>query len=295
MSRGVLMYAHNNTEIDYFKIACANALLVKKNLNVPVTLVTDTGTLDWGRKDLGEEFVLSCFDNILEIDRDYSFKNTRNFFDTSYNSKSLQFYNCNHWTAYELSPYDETLFIDVDYLIMSKSLSNCWGSNNEVMINHSILSPLDIKAPYSKVIDDMGIRLYWATVIYFRKSSLAEHLFTLVKHVQENYSYYKDLFYFANGMFRNDNAFSIAVHMLNGFSEEEPAIHELPINGLMMVWDTNDIYDVNGINDITLYAEKTEKGNYILVRIKDTDVHIMNKWAINRFSDKLISLYKEVV
>jgi len=233
--------------------------------------------------------------NIIEIERDYSFKNSRNFFDTSYNSKSLLFYNCNHWAAYELSPYDETLFIDVDYLIMSKSLSNCWGSNNEVMINHSILSPLDIRAPYSKAIDDMGIRLYWATVIYFRKSPLAEHLFTLVKHVQENYSYYRDLFYFANGMFRNDNAFSIAVHMLNGFSEEEPAIHELPINGLMMSWDTDDIYDINGINDITLYAEKTEKGNYILVRIKDMDVHIMNKWAINRVSDKLISLYKETV
>ena len=32
MTRGVLMYAHNNNEIDYFKIACANALMVQKNL-----------------------------------------------------------------------------------------------------------------------------------------------------------------------------------------------------------------------------------------------------------------------
>ena len=296
MTRGVLMYAHNNTEIDYVRIACANALMIKKNLGVPVALVTDSGSLAWAKKSLGELFVSSCFDYIIEVNKNQEFKNSRTYSDTSYNTKTLLFYNANHWQAYELTPFDETLFIDADYLIMSNELNKCWGSIHDIMINHQIYSPIDDRPPYTKYIDDMSIKLYWATVIYFKKSPLAEYTFALAKHVQENYAYYKALYCFSNGMFRNDHAFSIAVHTLNGFGENAKVIHQLPVPGLLMSWDTDDIQNVNGINDITIYAEKKkEKGSYILTRIKGIDVHIMNKWAINRYSEKLISLYKEEV
>jgi hypothetical protein len=286
------MYAHNNSEIDYFKIACANALMVKKNLKVPVTLVTDKGTIGWGRKSLGEDFVNECFDNIIEVNRNYDFQNMRNFSDTSFSVKPLQFYNCNHWEAYDLSPYDETLFIDCDYLIMSDALSNCWGSNNEVMIDHRIYSPHD--SIHTKYIDEFGIKMYWATVIYFQKSDFAKFLFSMVRDIQENYRYYKDLYLFSSGMFRNDYAFSIAIHTLNGFTETNTSVvNNLPIPGLLMSWDTNDIHSIRKVNDIVLYTEKTaEKGTYILTRLKNTDVHIMNKWAINRFADRIIELYK---
>ena len=200
MTCGVLMYAHNNTEIDYFKIACANALMVQKNLQVPVTLVTDTGTLSWGKTSLGEEFVNSCFEQVI-IKNIEPFDNTRAFCDTSYTTKSLQFYNCNHWEAYELSPYSETLFIDVDYLIMSSALGNCWGSNNDLMINHQIFGAGDGSPPYSKFVDEFGIRQYWATVIYFKKTQFANAVFEIVRHVQENYFYYKQLYYFSGSMF----------------------------------------------------------------------------------------------
>ena len=294
MTRGVLIYAHNNNEIDYFKIACANALMVKRHLKVPVTVVTDEGTVGWGRTALGSEFVDSCFDNIIIVNRDYQFNNPRHFSDTSYSSKALQFYNCNHWEAYDLSPYDETLFIDSDYLIMSPALNNCWGSNSDVMIDHRIFSPSSDKPAATKYIDDFGIRLYWATVIYFKKSDFAKFLFSTVRHIQDNYQYYKDLYYFANGMFRNDNAFSIAIHTLNGFADsKESVVGNLPIPGLLMSWDTDDIHSIPGIDDIILYSEKLgNKGNYILTRLKNQDVHIMNKWAINRFSDRIIELYK---
>lgn len=293
MSRGVLMYAHNNDEIDYFKIACANALMVKKNLQVPVTIVTDEGTLNWGKKSLGDEFVNQCFEHVLVTERKWDFENKRSYFDTSASQKTLQFYNCNHWQAFELSPYDETLFIDADYLIMSSALSNCWGSENDVMVNHKIFTPGSDKPPYSKHIDDFGIRLYWATVIYFKKTELARFVFDTVKHIQDNYGYYKQLYYFSNGMFRNDNAFSIAIHTLNGFTGTDTLIKELPITGLLMSWDVDDVYKVNGVNDITIYAEGTEKGKYLLARIKNQDIHIINKWAINRNADKLIELYNE--
>lgn len=285
------MYAHNNTEIDYLKIACANALMVKSNLGVGVTLVTDEGTLGWGIKSLGKELVDQCFENIITVESNAGFINRRNYSDAT-TSKTLQFYNCNHWEAYYLSPYDETLFIDADYLIMSDALNKCWGSNADVMIDSRIMNPADASNAHVKSIDDFGIKQYWATVVYFRKSEYAEFLFDTVRHIQDNYAYYKQLYYFSNGMFRNDYAFSIAVHMLNGFSDTNSAMSHLPITGLIMAWDTNDIYKINGINDITLYVEKQQKATYLLSRFKNQDIHIMNKWAINRQADTLLELYK---
>jgi hypothetical protein len=292
MTRGVLMYAHNNSELDYFRIACANALMVKKNLGVPVTLVTDEDTAEYGKKVLGENFVNQCFEHIILTKRNWSFDNKRTFGDTSYSAKTLQFYNCNHWEAYELSPYDETLFIDADYLIMSSALNNCWGSENEFMINHKIFTPGDAKDPYSKYIDEFGIRLYWATVIYFKKTDFSKFIFELVKHIQENYNYYRQLYSFSNSMFRNDNAFSIAIHTLNGFTDSNSNINQLPIPGLLMAWDTGDIHSVNGTNDITVYCEKDIKGTYMLARLRNQDIHIINKWALGRVADQLIELYK---
>lgn len=290
MTRGALMYAYNNSELDYFRIACANALMIQKNLGVPVTVVSDEGSVQYSRNTLGSELVDRCFENIIITNRDWNFNNNRNFSDTSFSVKSLQFYNCNHWEAYNLTPYDETLFIDADYFVMSSALNKCWNSEKEFMIDHRIFTPGEAKKPYSKYIDEFGIRLYWATVIYFRKTEYSKYIFDIVEHVQNNYNYYKQLYLFQNGMFRNDNAFSIAIHTLNGFVDSKV---ELPIPGLLMAWDTDDIYKINGINDMTVYCEKDIKGTYTLARIKNQDIHIMNKWAAGRVSNKLIELYNE--
>ena len=292
MSRGVLMYAHNNAEIDYFSIAIANALMVKKNLQVPVTLVTDKSTQATGIIRFGSKFIKQCFDTVIILQQDSGFVNSRYYSDgTLHNKKSLQFYNCNHCDAFTISPYDETLFIDADYFIMSAALDNCWGSHNDFMINKSILEPGWVKDPWVKYIDDFSIPQYWATVIYFKKTELSKHIFNLVGHIQQNYGYYKHLYHFPNGMFRNDYAFSVAVHMMNQFANNN-IICELPISGLLMSWDTDDVYSVNNINDITLYAGKSQKGTTLLTRIVNQDIHIMNKWACIRIVDKLIEMYK---
>lgn len=291
MSRGVLMYAHNNSEIDYLKIACANALMVKRNLDVPVTLVTDKGTLSWGNKTLGVDFLKECFENIIDVKHDNSFNNKRTYSDVTA-SKTLQFYNCNHWEAFYLSPYDETLFIDADYLIMSDALSACWGSYNDFMISSRIIDTGETKDPYFKYIDEFGILQYWATVIYFKKTRFSKFIFDTMRTVQENYEYYKNLYFFPNGMFRNDNAVSVAIHMYNGFTNNTAEIIELPIRGLLMSWDKEDIRSVNGINDITVYTTGGDRKS-ILSKIKNQDLHVMNKWAANRHSDKLIELYRD--
>lgn len=293
MTKGAMMFAHNNEEIDYVKIACLNAQMIKRNLDVGVTLVTDTGTLTWAKESLGQAYLDQCFETIISEDPDYVYKqqNIRAFRDTVYTIKHLPFYNCDHWKAYELSPYDETIFIDADYLIMSDSLDKCWGSKHDIMINKDIKELFFGRVQEKTTVGNSGIDTYWATCIYFRKSELAEHLFFMVKYVYDNYAYYRDLYSTPNAMFRNDYAFSIAVHIMNGFSNSD-LIKQLPIPALYKSFDNDDIVSINGVNDVTLLLEKPNRtGDYILSRVKDLDIHIMNKWAILRNYDKLKELY----
>ena len=63
MSTGVLFYVHNNRHIDYGKIALANSCLIKKHMkNNSVTIVTDTGTINWLYKAFDKDFVDSKID-----------------------------------------------------------------------------------------------------------------------------------------------------------------------------------------------------------------------------------------
>ena len=54
-------------------------------------------------------------------------------------------------------------------------------------------------------------------------------------------------------------------------------------------FDTDDIHSAVDSNSIIMYLEKPkEPGNFILSKWSDIDLHVMNKWAINRISNNLL-------
>ena len=289
-SRGVLMFAHNNTEIDYFRLAVVNALLVQKNLGIKnITVVTDPHSLKQGEKTLGKRLIKKAINNIIVIAKDKKFKNTnvRLYKDTSHSVKNLPFYNVNRCDAYDISPYDETILLDVDYLILSDTLNQCWGHNNELMMNWKFQDIMyERKDPSLNRLNHLGITMYWATVVYFRKTEYAESFFNFVKHVKNNPQYYRDLYQWQGTLYRNDYSFSIAAHMMSGFTDK--GIPQLPTT-LYKSFDTDDIHSAVDKNTIIMYLEKPKSpGDFILTKWQDIDLHIMNKWAINRISNELI-------
>ena len=284
------MFAHNNTEIDYFRLAVVNALLVQKNLGIKnITVVTDPFSLAQGEKTLGKRLIKKAINNIIVIEKDKKFKalNQRLYKDTSHTAKYLPFYNVNRCDAYELSPYDETLLIDVDYLILSDTLNHCWGHNNELMMNWKFQDIMyERKDPSLARLNDMGITMYWATVVYFRKTEYVESFFNIVKHVKSNPQYYKDLYKWQGTLYRNDYSFSIAAHMMSGFVDK--GIPQLPTT-LYKSFDTDDIHSAVDKNTIVMYLEKPRSpGDFMLTKWQGIDLHIMNKWAINRVSEELL-------
>lgn len=293
-TRGVLMFAHNNTEIDYFRLAVVNALLVQKNLGIKnITVVTDPHSLAQGEKTLGKRLIKKAINNIVVIDKDIQFKakNQRLYKDTSHTAKYLPFYNVNRCDAYDISPYDETILIDVDYLILSDTLNSCWGHNNELMMNWKFQDIMyERKDPSLNRLYDMGITMYWATVVYFRKTEYVESFFNIVKHVKDNPQYYKDLYKWHGTLYRNDFSFSIAAHVMSGFVDK--GIPQLPTT-LYKSFDTDDIHSAVDENTIVMYLEKPRSpGDFMLTKWQGIDLHIMNKWAINRVSEELLEYAK---
>lgn len=291
-NRGIIMFAHNNEEIDYFKLAVCNAHLIKENMGVhDITVVTDKFSLEFGIETLGKDFIDSKINNLIVVDKDMEFKerNKRPYKDTSHSTKILPFYNVNRCDAYDISPYDETILLDADYLILSDTLNCCWGHNNELMMNWKYQDIMFEREDRSIArLNELGITMYWATVVYFRKTPFAETFFNLVKHVKNNQIYYRDLYKWRGSLYRNDFSFSIAAHMMSGFIDK--GFEQLPVT-LYKSFDTDDIHSVDGLTNIVLYLEKPNSpGDFIMTRWKDVDIHIMNKWAINRISDKLLEI-----
>jgi hypothetical protein len=288
--RGILMFAHNNLEIDYFRLAVVNSLLIKKNLDEHnITVVTDQHSYDYAVNSLGEELIKSAISNIIMVEKDPAFKarNIRTYKDTSHTAKPLPFYNLNRSDAYDLSPYNETLLIDVDYLVLSDLLNQCWDHNNELMMSwhyQDVMS--ERQMPELARLNGLGIPMYWATVVYFRKSDHTQTFFNLVRHVKQNPQFYKDLYRWKGNLYRNDFSFSIAAHMVSGFSEK--GVPQLPVK-LYKTFDTDDVLRANSANSITLLLEKPRSpGDFIITNWQDLDIHVMNKWAINRVSEELL-------
>ena len=192
-SRGILLFAFNTSEIDYVEIARRSARLVRHTLNLPVTLVTEQGTPADG------------FDQVIYID---------NTLENYKIGERGAWRNGDRWQAYNLSPYDETILIDSDYLVLDQNLLKLFEQD----FDYRIISHNDKPAgPWPLAMGMFGLQYHWATVILFRKTSRSGMLFDLVGRIQRNYGYYSRLYHMRDRNFRNDYAFTIAGNILNGY------------------------------------------------------------------------------
>jgi hypothetical protein len=278
MSKGVLLFAHNNSEIDYAKLAVYAAQRAKKFLQVPVSVVTDN-------KSIFDNVDADVFDNIIEL-TDKLTVNHKYFADGSNKNVHSVWNNTSRYSAYSLTPYDDTLVIDVDYIINSTTLNYCWDQPHDFLIYQK---GFDL-AQWRNVdeftsIGEHGIPFYWATVFFFRKTSNTELMFALISHIKANWTYYKLVYQVHSSNFRNDIAFSIAIHMLNGFSIGTFA-HHLP-GKLFYVTDSDFLYQVDDTIMKFLVQKKDSTVDYTPIKTSTVDVHVMNKYSLLRQIDNV--------
>ena len=128
MSKGIVLFALNNERVDYFDLATFCALQAKKHLKLPVTIVTDRNTYD--RK---QEY-FDVYDKVIPIDINYKHKSEKRFQNGFYDSVLVNYRNNARYQIYDLTPYDQTLVIDVDIIVGNDNWLKMFDSDEVLCI-----------------------------------------------------------------------------------------------------------------------------------------------------------------
>jgi hypothetical protein len=191
--------------MDYVRLAAYCANRVRRHWRLPVTLVTDETEYAFD--------VEPHFDTIIKRGRT-RYQTKRLYPD--YN-ELLTFFNKDRVMADVISPYDETIVIDTDYLVSTDTIPRLWQGQPLLIARYAhSLSNQAIPA-YLEKLHPTTIPMYWASVICFDKTSpVTQRFFKHWREAIRYYGYYAKLFKYEPELFRNDFAVTVAHHLLTG-------------------------------------------------------------------------------
>jgi hypothetical protein len=286
MNCGALIFAHNSREVDYALIATISGGLARKHLNVPVTLITDESTEVWMKESGTYQKAVEVFDKIILVEKPKT-TNARRLHDGASN-KTVPFVNTNRSSAWDLTPYGRTLLLDSDSLIFSDRLNEYWSVDDDFLIAGTVTDIYDQKrlGYHDRYVSDTGVHLFWATTVMFTKNERSKSLFDMIAYVKQNYEYYADIFRFDHRQFRNDIAFSVAKHILDGFTTGT----KMTLPPLLTALDKDILVSVDTNGKLTFLVTPNSDSEFCAATIKNTDLHIMNKQSIIRNAESLLTL-----
>lgn len=201
VSSGVVVFAFNTDTVDYVAIADQTSQLTAHTLNLPVTLVTDY--------DSEPKF---AYDQVIRI----SPQGETYRHDLEFNRVTWR--NLGRYLVYQISPYEQTVLIDTDYLVLDNSLLTLWDTDFDYRLMHHNRTP---DGASHEQMGETSLPFIWATVVLFRKTERSRMFFELVGRIQRNYNYYRALYNIRERNYRNDYAFAIANIVISGYNLNE--------------------------------------------------------------------------
>lgn len=240
MTTGVLIFAYNNGSIDYEAMARWSANNIERHLGLPTTIITGTPTGN----------------------------NRRYFSDIG----SVNWHNLNRMDAYTLSPYDQTLVLDADYVVASNQLTTLLDCSQDFLCHrwaYDITGENDFSG--LNYFGRNRMPMWWATVMTFRRSKQAELIFGMMRMIRDNWTHYRNLYGNTAETYRNDHSLSIALNTVNGHQQNIPGIpwrlaSLVPEHTLEQVGQ--DEYCVKFINS---------ENQHRRIALKNFDFHAMGK------------------
>jgi hypothetical protein len=170
MNKGFCLLAQNNETTDYVKQAYALALsLHKYNKDQKISLITnDTVPAEYQ----------SVFDQILPIPWDDS-------------AKDAQWKIQNRWKVYHASPYDETIVLEADMLILT-DITHWWqelGKRDLFFVSNvrTYRDELVTSAYYRKTFIANKLPNLYSACHYFKKGDVAKEFYNLVEMITNNW------------------------------------------------------------------------------------------------------------
>jgi hypothetical protein len=244
MTKGVLLFCFDTADVEYHKILERCVELIKKNLQLQITVVTNYDTFKQ-IKPLG-------FINYKFVEPELG--NTK---------LGKEWRNVDRHMAYELSPYDVTLVMDIDYFPFTDNLRQFLNTDYDFLISKHAYD-LTNRDSFDQRRWSM-IDMVWATVFVFRKGKKAKRIFDTIKYVKDYYRYFVEMYRIYDRSFRNDYAFAIALQQANGFLDYDT----LPIKLSTLPPDCQLIK----FTDTGIAWRYNDQINFT----ENQDVHILNK------------------
>ena len=193
MTTGAVIFARNNEHIDYVSMAEWSAQNIARHLGIPTHIITDSAPSD----------------------------NARHFTDVG----TVTWHNLNRMDAYRLSPWDRTLVLDADYVVATDQLRSVIECDEDFLAHRWAF---DVTGCNNFTglnwFGDVGMPMWWATVMVFNKSRQAELIFDTMAMIRNNWTHYRNIYKNSVATYRNDHALSIALGIVNG--------HTLNHNGI---------------------------------------------------------------
>ena len=201
MTTGALIFAFNNEQIDYVAMANWSARNIHRHLGIPVCVVTDK-----------EPATPNVFDRVIIAAPVDAGQRYFSVYDTN-----VTWHNTNRMDAYTLSPWDQTLVLDADYVVASDQLRTALNSRRDFVCHRWATDITGLRT-----FEDLNyfgnhrMPMWWATVMMFRRSNTTELLFDTMQMIRDNWTHYRNLYKNPVPTYRNDHALSIALNTLNG-------------------------------------------------------------------------------
>jgi hypothetical protein len=253
MTKGVLLFAHDNGDVNYTAIAAWSASRIHQHLDVPVSLVTDQ-QLKFDHP----------FDQVIIAEA-----------ESNSHRKQAPWKNMGRYRAGELTPYDHTILLDVDYVVCSDQL-RCLFNTDQCLV--SMRWARDITGR----IDDENLNYFgrhrmpsaWATVVSWKRSKIADHVFGMMQMIQQNWQHYLNLYGVSDPKFRNDFALAIASNTVWGHIGEWPSIPWTMSN----VHEGVDLSQIDADEFTLRYIDQQTRPKTF--NIKNMDFHAMCKQSL---------------
>ena len=260
MTTGALIFAFNNAEINYVTMAAWSAGNIQRHLGIPVSLVTDQ--IDPNLKDAYNQF-----DQVIVVEKPRA--GTRHFEDFG---ATVDWYNTNRMDAYTLTPYDQTLVVDADYVVASDNFKQYLENDKDFQCYKDVFDPTAVNGiDRLNTFGEHSFPMWWATVMIFRKSAAAQYIFDSMQMIRDNWQHYRDLYKIQRPTYRNDFALSIALGIYTGHTLKVDSIKYRMATVMpdhQLVQTGKDDYQIN-------YVSSDGASRY--VRLQGVSFHAMGK------------------
>jgi len=265
MTTGALIFAFNNEKTDYVKMAAWSAERIRHFLNIPVAVVTDCDPKDPK---------LSRFDRVITARVQTG--GSRYFEDYA---DTVSWHNAGRTDAYSLSPYDQTLVLDSDYVVCGDQLQQVLDAPQDFLAHRTAFNVTRPEEPFLDTFGRNQFPMWWATVMMFRKSPAAQYIFDSMNMIKENYEHYRNLYGISERNYRNDYALSIALGLVSGHTLK---VDSIPWPMVSVTPGTELSTTPAGETELWHMKYKTVDNKYKTIGLAGQDFHAMGKKELEK-------------